>query len=395
MKNTIKLNNSFIEEIKSSMVEWRRFIHQNAELGDYMPKTVKYVTSQLEGFGYKVEKCSEYGLLCSLEGEKKGKTLLLRADMDALPMTEDNDLIFKSQNEGISHCCGHDLHTSILLGVAKTLMENKHLLSGKVIFMFQPNEEAGTGAMEMLKAGLLDNKNVDAAFALHVDAMSPLNKINYGYGATFASNDNLEIVIKGKSSHGARPHQGIDPINIAFQLYSLFNAYITREENPLESVIFSITSIVSGNSFNIIPSECIIKCSLRTYNTQIRDNALNRLNDIIVNLSNLYKTEINLNTFNSIPSLYTNEEFTEKIKNTIASSLGEKYIGSKTIKLGSEDFAFISQKIDQNAYFFIGAGKNENEGYEYGQHSDKVIFNENCMVTALTFVYQFVREYLV
>ena len=301
-------------------------------------------------------------------------------------MSEDNDLEFKSKKDNIAHCCGHDIHTAMLLGVAKILKDNESSLNGIVKFMFQPNEEGGGGAFDMIEDGILSNPKVDSVFAVHVDALTPMGKINYGYGSTFASNDNMDIRISGKSSHGARPHEGIDPINIAFQLYNLFQSYMTREKSPMDTVIFSVTSISSGNSYNIVPDFSLMKATLRTYSESVRKNTLGRFKEMADSLASMYNTKIDISINSSIPPLVTDKALTDRIKAFIPKCLSEKNVGSQVIKMGSEDFSYITEKIPNAAYFFIGAGKNEEEGYEHGQHTSKVIFNEDCMCIGVAFM---------
>lgn len=373
-----------VVEIKEELIEIRRFLHKNAEIKDELTVTSNFIKHKLESFGYDVSVCSKSGLTCMVGDPNAGKVILLRADMDALPMIEENDLPFKSITDN-SHCCGHDLHTTMLLGVAKILKKHENELCGAVKFMFQPDEETGHGAKNMIDNGILANPEVDIAFAMHVDALTPLGIINYGRGSTFASNDNFDIIIKGKSSHGARPHEGIDPIDIFVHLYSLFQSYITREKNPMDNIIFSITSVNSGSSYNIIPDILKAKASLRTYDNDVRNRTLNRFESISRELSNLYNTEIVLSTIHTLPALTTNEDITNEFVNYISESLGENHTGKQVVKMGSEDFAYVTNKIP-SAYFFLGAGKNEHEGYEFGQHTTKVIFNEEALVYGVTFM---------
>lgn len=329
-----------------------------------------------------------------IEGENE-TNILFRADMDALPMPELTDLSFKSKNDN-AHCCGHDIHVTSLLGLLKYIKKNR--LKGTVYALFQADEEGGTGASELIKSGLLDRYYFERLFALHVDAKLPYKKISYGMGQTFASNSNFSIKIIGKSAHGARAYEGIDPINIGLKLCELFYSVIYRECNVFNHNIFSITSFNSGYSYNIVPNEANILATLRCYDLDSKEYIVSRFKNIIKSLENLYNIQIEFKIDKQIPIVVTDTKFTQEILESVSDFDKNMYIKSITkkpaLKLGSEDFAFLSEKIEKSAYFFIGAGPCENEGYVVGQHNSKVVFNENAILVALELLITIANKYL-
>lgn len=366
-----------VRELDGDLVRWRRYLHSHAETGMKLTETGRYVRKELEGMGYEVSPCFSPGMTCMAGGKHGGKVILLRADMDALPMEEENDLPWKS-GTGSSHCCGHDLHMAMLLGAAKILKEQEEELRCTVKFMFQPDEEGGGGARGMVGEGLLEPRPA-AAMALHVDAKAPLGRIDYGWGKVFASNNNLEILIHGKSGHGARPHESTDPISIGVQLYQAMESCLARERSPLEPVIFSVTSIQAGNTYNIIPDSACMKASLRTYSQEAGKEILGRLEELCKGFGRMHRTEIEMRIHHSLPPVVTHIPFTEQCLDAVREFPEELTPGGPVLKLGSEDFAFVTEEIPVCAYLFVGAGPNRREGGKYGQHTALVRFNEDCM----------------
>ena len=228
--------NKFTEQanlMKEEIIGYRRTIHSNPEVGQELPKTKKYVMDKLVEFGYSPEEICESGIVATIKGNKPGKTFLLRADMDALPIAEKTSCDFKSTN-GCMHACGHDMHTAMLLGAARLLKENQDEIEGTIKLVFQPDEEGFTGSKKMIKAGVLENPKVDAALAMHVHSGTPSNVVLCGLGTSIAGCNRFRIVVKGKGCHGAMPETGIDPINIAAHIYLAIQTILTREISATE-----------------------------------------------------------------------------------------------------------------------------------------------------------------
>lgn len=365
---------------KDELINIRRYIHQNAETGMHLPLTFAYVKACLENMGYAVQKIGDSGLMAVAGGKKEGKTILLRADMDALPMKEESGLSFASEN-GRSHCCGHDMHTAMLLGAAKLLKEREHNISGRVKFLFQPGEEVGIGAQEMLQSGALETPVPDAVLALHVNAKAPAGRLDYGRECTFASNNDIDIEITGQGGHGARPHEAVDPIKVANQIYTALQTIRVSEIKPMDTLILTITSIHGGNSYNAIPDVVTMKGTMRAYDETVRATAINRIREISQSIAEMYHAKAEVRISTGIPSMYCSPGFTDELLEYAGRVQGkEKIAEAPEVKMGSEDFSFITEKYpNTSAYLFIGAGPDASTGFPYGQHSPKVVFNEEIL----------------
>lgn len=366
-------------ELKDEIIKNRRYLHQNAELGLNLPKTSAYIKEKLEDMGYTVKTVGSSGLFVTV-GKPGTKTILLRADMDALPLHEESGLNFSSKTDA-AHCCGHDMHAAMLLGVSKILKEIEPSLKGTVKLVFQPGEEIGQGAQEIIDNGILEMPVPDAVLAMHVNAKVPAGRIDYGKGCTFCSNDNVNIVVNGQGGHGARPHESIDPIKVAFHIYQALQTIRTSEINPMETMILTITSINGGNSYNSIPSSVTLKGTLRTYDANVREKAVKRIKELCENIAKAYLATADVTFLESLPPMYCSEDFTDEILEYAAEVVGKEKISTvPEIKIGSEDFALITAKYpNTSGYLFIGAGPDSNTGYQFGQHNTKVVFNEDVM----------------
>ena len=258
------------EELKPEIIAWRRHIHENPEVSAVLPETSAYVMTELKKMGYEPTECGG-GVTAVLEGDPNGKVFLLRADMDALPMAEESGLPFSSKNPKAAHTCGHDTHTAMLLGAAKILMENKDKVKGRVKFMFQPGEEGYNGCKQMIAAGILENPKVDAAMGIHSATAQehPTGHVMYCNGPSMASADAFKITVTGKGAHGARPENGIDPINILCHIHSALQTINSRERPQQEPLILTIGQLVAGDACNIIPNSGFISGTIRAFNQDV------------------------------------------------------------------------------------------------------------------------------
>lgn len=368
------------QELKEETISNRRFLHQHPELGLTLPVTSSFVEKKLKEMGYQIKYLGSSGLTAVAGEAHTGKTILLRADMDALPMSEESGLEFAAQ-KGISHSCGHDLHTAMLLTAAKIIKEQEVCLKGQVKFLFQPGEETGDGALLMISEGILNDPRPDAVLAMHVNAKAPLGMLGYGSGITFCSNDNLEITIKGEGGHGARPHEARDPLKTANHLYQALQTIRTSDISPLEPVILTITAINGGSTYNVIPDKVTMKGTLRTYDEEAQQKVLKRIEEICRNIGKLFDNEIVIQFKDKILPMYCAPVFTDEIIGYGREILGAHRVSPvNEVKMGSEDFAYISSQYKAaSGYLFIGAGPDEENGYPYGQHSPRVIFNEDVL----------------
>ena len=376
--------NNFIEQaisIKDEIIACRRTIHNNPEVGAELPKTKAYVMEKLREFGYEPTEICESGIVATIEGNKEGKTFLLRADMDALPMREATECDFKSTN-GCMHSCGHDMHTAMLLGAARLLKQNQNEIEGTVKLVFQPDEEGFTGAKEMIKAGVLENPRVDAAMAMHVHSGTPSNVILCGLGTSIAGCNRFRIVVKGVGCHGAMPETGVDPINIAAHIYISLQEIISREISATQPAVVTIGKFVGGDAPNIIPGEVVMEGTIRSLDKEVGDFIFNRMNDIIVSTAKMFRGEAELIELSSVPPLANDNNLAHEITGYMKDLVGEQsVILFESGGMGSEDFASYSYEVP-SLYVMLGAGaKNENVLFGEPMHSEKVMFNEDILST--------------
>ena len=367
--------------IKDELINMRRTIHSNPEVGDTLPKTKAYVMEKLKEFGYEPQEICESGIVATIEGSEPGKTFLLRADMDALSVKEETECDFKSEN-GAMHACGHDMHTAMLLGAAKLLKQNQDQIKGTVKLVFQPDEEGFTGAKKMIEAGVLKNPQVDAAMAMHVHSGTPSNLVLCGLGTSIAGCNRFRIVVKGTGAHGAMPEQGVDPINIAAHIYLSLQEIISREVSATKPAVLTIGKFSGGDAPNIIPEEVIMEGTIRSLDKETGEFIFNRMNDIVVSTAKMFRGEAELIELSSVPPLTNNDELVEEVTSYLKDLLGEKsVIVFNQGGMGSEDFASYSHEVP-SIYVMLGAGsKHENPLYGEAMHNPKVVFNEDILVT--------------
>ena len=374
----------FIEQaklIKEEIISYRRVIHSNPEVGQELPKTKKYVMDKLVEFGYSPEEICESGIVATIKGNKPGKTFLLRADMDALPIAEKTSCDFKSTN-GCMHACGHDMHTAMLLGAARLLKENQDEIEGTIKLVFQPDEEGFTGSKKMIKAGVLENPKVDAALAMHVHSGTPSNVVLCGLGTSIAGCNRFRIVVKGKGCHGAMPETGIDPINIAAQIYLAIQTILTREISATESAVVTIGKFVGGDVPNVIPEEVVMEGTIRSLDKEVGEFIFDRMNEIVTSTAKMLRGEAELIELSSVPPLANNDELAHELTGYMKDIVGEKAVVLfEQGGMGSEDFASYSYEVP-SVYIMLGAGtKQENSLYGEAMHNEKVVFNEDILPT--------------
>ncbi|MEG1716732.1 MAG: M20 family metallopeptidase [Lachnospiraceae bacterium] len=355
--------------IENQIIKDRRVIHQNPEFGMELPQTVAFVKGRLESMGYEVTSCG--GGLVTTVGNG-GKVILLRADMDALESCEENNCTFKSQNK-FAHLCGHDMHTAMLLGVAKLLKDNEKNLMGTVKMMFQPGEEVAKGAKAMIAAGVLNNPKVDVALALHVTTCYANGKMFYKSGAAFSSVDLFTIEATGKGGHGSAVESTKDPINALVQIYNQLNGIITREVSMFNFSTCSVGQIEAGKMPNVIPQNGVMKGTLRCYDDNDRDRLISRLKSIVDGVSKGTEVKCDLKLV-SLPSLKNDKELCNELTKYLSEIEGLEFFEETIPATGSEDFAAISQIVPT---MFIWFGVGEDGGVTL--HSPNAIFHEDKM----------------
>lgn len=367
------------EQLKEELLQIRRTIHENPEVGPSLPQTKEFVMKKLQEYGYQPEEICESGIVATLEGGKPGKTILLRADMDALSIQEKAPVSFASEN-GKMHACGHDMHATMLLGAAKLLMEHREEIEGKVKLVFQPDEEGFTGAKAMLNAGVLENPSVDAGLALHVNSGTPSGMVLCGMGTCMAGCTLFRIQVKGTGCHGAMPETGVDPINIATHIYLSLQEIIAREVAPTKPAVVTIGKFVGGKAPNIIPGEVVMEGTIRTLDRELSEQIFQRIQDISTQTAALFRGEAEVTEIASAPPLINDKEMVKEM----AGYVGELVDPSKVIVfeqggMGSEDFASYTYEIPCS-YLLVGAGiPQENELFGKPMHNECVVFNEDIL----------------
>lgn len=367
-------------KIEKWIIEIRRKIHSEPELSFKEFKTAEYVAKKLRKMGIKVKThVGGNGVVGMLKGAKKGNVIALRADMDALPVTEEVDVPFKSKNIGVMHACGHDTHVAMLLGAAILLSKNKREVNGTVKFLFQPAEEDGGtgGAKPMIKAGVMENPKVDYVFGLHIWGEYPSKTFGLRAGAFMATPDGFEIKILGKGGHGSRPDQTVDPIFVSAQLINALQAVSSRMISPIKPFVLSVCSIHSGTTDNVIPSEAILQGTMRTLDPETRALAKRHVrkvtNDICKAFGARYVLEFVKDPY---PITYNDERATERALKVLKTIKGTK-TSEIDVKLGAEDFARFLQKAP-GVFYYIGT-KNAKKGCGAPNHSPKFKVDEDVL----------------
>ncbi|MEG0191256.1 MAG: M20 family metallopeptidase [Lachnospiraceae bacterium] len=362
-------------ELKAVTKTDRRYLHQNAEAGRELPSTTAYIKKRLKQIGLVPEEICNSGITATIVGKYPGKTILLRGDTDALPMVESNELPFKSKTNA-AHNCGHDMHTAMLLSAAQILMKKKDELKGNVKLMFQPAEEVFDGAKKMIEAGILEQPKVDVAMGIHTMLDLEAPSIGYSSGNMTSSCDGFKIVITGKGTHGATPHNGIDPINAGVHLYLAFQELIAREVPPMETVSLTFGELSAGNSCNIVPQECVLQGTLRAYNPQLRENIMKRIKEITMAMETMFRVKIEYEALSCVPATYTNPELLKDMLVYVKEIEEDMQYLPEYKVTPSDDFAFIAQRVP-TVYFMLGC---KVAGCNYAHHNPGVLFDEEAMI---------------
>jgi amidohydrolase len=347
-----------IQKHSAEIIKMRRFLHMNPELSNREYETAKIVASKLISLGMEVKKgVAKTGVVALLRGSQQGATVGIRADMDALPILELTDVPYKSLNPGVMHACGHDVHTSIALGTAMVLTALKDKIKGNIKFIFQPAEEGPPpgeegGASLMIKEGVLEEPSVGAIFGLHVWP-EDLGKVYFIPGHMMASSDWFQIVIKGKSSHGARPHEGIDSIALASNIVVSLQSVISRTTNPTDPAVLTIGKINGGTRSNIIAEKVILEGTVRTLSERNREKIPRLMENIVKGATHSFGADYTFSYRKGAPSLYNHPELAKIMLPTLLKVLGEEQVKELSPQMVAEDFSYFGQEIP-GFYFFLG-----------------------------------------
>lgn len=382
--------------VEEDIIRWRRDLHRMPELGLELPKTVKYVCDRLDEMGIPYHTLVNGNAVVALiEGDSKGKTIGIRADMDALPVKEETGLDFASVN-GCMHACGHDGHTAVLLGTAKVLNKFKSELNGNVKLLFQPGEEYPGGAQPMIEEGALENPKVDAVIGLHEGRISEAvtkGKIGVTYGPMMASMDRIFIRIIGKGSHGAYPEDSVDPISTAAEVISALQRVVSREIKAVEPAVLSITRIQGGFNQNVIPGEVELEGTVRTFNNETRQFIAKRIDEITKGITGAMRATYELQYDFKYPPLINNKEFTEFFVRSAQKVIPtEDIVEMEHPVMGGEDMAYFLEKVPGTFFFLSNPG--EIEGQTYPHHNPRFDIDEAFLKRGAALFVQTVFDYL-
>lgn len=373
-------------ELQQEILRHRRWLHAHAEIGFDLSETKAYVKKELERVGCTVQECGQAGLTTTI-GSNSGKTILLRADMDALPIPEQTKLSYASTN-GFMHACGHDLHTAMLLGAAKLLKNHEAELSGCVKLMFQPAEEIFEGSLDMIQNGVLENPKPDAAIMIHVSTGIPLPSgtvIVSSPGVSAPAADYFSIHVQGKGCHGSAPQNGIDPLTTAAHILIALQEITAREIASSEEAVLTIGSFHGGEVGNVIPDSAVLNGTIRTYDEKVRGFLKQRLSEISQGIATTFRSVATVSFGSGCPTLVNDHELSECVTGILKAMLGNQAVfttaqlggGKPQRGGGSEDFAYITQEIP-SLMLALAAGE-PSKGYNYPQHHPKVTFDEDVL----------------
>ncbi|MFJ8514436.1 M20 family metallopeptidase [Lysinibacillus xylanilyticus] len=362
---------------KDEVIEWRRYLHTYPELSFQEDKTAQFVYDALRTFGdLEISRPTKTSVMARLVGSKPGKVIALRADMDALPIKEENDFNFVSKNPGVMHACGHDGHTAMLLGTAKILTQLKNLIEGEVRFIFQHAEELlPGGAQEMVKAGVLEG--VDEVIGIHLVSTVEVGKIGICHGAATAGSDTFDIKIKGRGGHSSEPHLTVDPIAIGAQVISNLQHIVSRNLNPLEKLVVSVTKFHSGSAYNVIPDTAVISGSVRSLNPEIRQRIPNLVKKVVKGVTEAHNASFELNYHFGYSSVINNDRVRELVEEMIIEMLGSDNLLRLPALMSGEDFSAFSDERP-SCFIFVGAG-NQKKGIIHPHHHPRFTFDEDAL----------------
>ncbi|MGO4911975.1 MULTISPECIES: amidohydrolase [unclassified Leeuwenhoekiella] len=395
------------ESIEDKVINWRHDIHEHPELSNQEFETAAKIAEHLKSLGIEVQtEIAKTGVVGILKGKKPGKVVALRADIDALPVTERNDLPFKSNvtanflgtETGVMHACGHDTHVAILMGVAEILSQHKDKINGTVKFIFQPAEEGPPpgeegGASLMIKEGVLKNPDVDAIFGLHINSATPVGQINYKPGGIMAAVERFVVKVNGKQTHGSQPWGGVDPIYISSQIIDGFQSIISRESNLLvEPAVITVGKITSGVRFNIIPESAELIGTVRTLDPNMRELIIRRMTEMTEGLAKAYGGSATIEFQSNTAITYNDEALTEQMLPTLQKVAGADKVNLVKATTGGEDFSYFQEEVP-GLYFFLG-GMTPGNKEAYPHHTPDFQIDDAGMLLGVKVMSQLTLDYL-
>ncbi|MFD6970531.1 M20 family metallopeptidase [Streptomyces sp. NPDC059949] len=368
------------------MVALRRSIHRFPETGTHLPRTQQAVLEALGGLGLDLATGSRLtSVTATLEGARPGPTVLLRADMDALPLDEETGLDFASQVPGSMHACGHDTHTAMLVGAARLLAARRPLLAGRVVFMFQPAEESGGGARQMIDEGVLetaDGSGVAAAFALHITTRFESGTLHLRPGPTFAASDGLHVTVRGRGGHASAPHRALDPVPVACEIVQALQTMVTRTVDVFDPAVVTVASIHAGTTANVIPETAEIRGTFRTLSPETRQLVRDGITRIAHHIAAAHGAHADVTLTEGYPPVVNDPARTAALHDTAVTLLGPDRVHHLPAPfMGAEDFSYVLQRVPGTMAFLGARPPGTPPAGAPDIHSNRVVFDENALAT--------------
>ena len=398
MTDTFQGLRADIDEILPGVVADRRWLHEHPELGMQEFETSRFVVDRLRALNVESIRTgiAVTGVTALVHGTKPssgpGKVALIRADMDALPILEENQVEYVSQNPGVMHACGHDAHTAMLLGVTRLLLEGRSQFSGSVKVLFQPAEEGPGGAEPMIAQGVLENPHVDAVFGLHVAQETPVGHIALRGGPTMASADSFHVRIQGKGGHGARPQSCIDPIVVAAHIVTALQTIVSREVDPVDPAVVTVGMIQAGKASNVIPDTCEMSGTVRSFNNERRQMLAKRIQEIATGVASALGATATVEYEFGYPPTINHVEMTEMVREVAVGVVGADRVHTSPLIMGAEDFSYFLEQRP-GCFFFVGS-KNDEKGLVWGHHHPRFDIDEESMAVGMETMTRSVVAYL-
>ncbi|MGI8406075.1 MAG: M20 metallopeptidase family protein [Thermomicrobiales bacterium] len=394
-----------IDEILPGVIADRRYLHEHPELGFEEYETAKFIGQRLAALGVDdirtgINGTGITGLIqgCGCGGgsdteQGTDRVILLRADIDALPILEENEVDYVSQHPGVMHACGHDAHTAILLGVARTLVEHRDLFVGTVKLLFQPAEEVGVGgAIGMIAEGVLENPHVNAVFGLHMNPAVPTGTVQVGAGPIFAAADEFDITVFGKGGHGAYPSNAIDPIAIGMQIAGALHTLVSRELDPMAQAVVNVCAFHAGQAHNVVPSTATLRGTVRSFDPDLRDQLQQRIAEIATTIAEASGATAEILYVQGCPAAINDPGFTDLVRDSAITALGRDNVQLMKQEMGAEDFAWFLQERP-GSYIYVGS-RNVERGIVSDCHHSRFDIDEDCLATGIEITVAVVMTYL-
>jgi len=380
-------------KLQAQLVAWRRDFHTHPELGFQERRTAGIVAQRLRELGYRVQTgIAQTGVIGVLEGQKPGPVVMLRFDMDALPINEENTTVYASQNPGVMHACGHDGHVAIGLGVATLAAAHRDEMAGTLKLVFQPGEEGMNGADVMVKEGALENPHPDFFLATHLWNEKPIGTVDVSPGAVMAAADKWTCIVRGKGGHGALPHQTIDPIVATAQIITALQTVVSRNVSPLETAVVTVGTVHGGDAFNIIPAQVNLTGTIRTYNPNVRETVLRRVREVIEGVATACGATAELEITPLTPAVINDAHVAEAVRAAAEAVLGPENVSTGERTMGSEDAAYFMRQVP-GCYFFLGSA-NAQKGLNAPHHNPSFDFDEDALPLGVAIMMQALAHYL-